>query len=184
MSHLGARETVELAILGAALNCSLEIDEIVGSVRQMVGTKWHPTSDVIVEGLRNLLSEGFVDIEPLRCADCRTREESDGRFHTSIAGRARLEVLLKMKISNFRTPPGSVCIGLKVCLLEVLRHDDRAPQIEELIELHEAEIGRLGEEVYRYQRAFGFVGQWLAHELECLRSEIAWLRELMPDVGG
>lgn len=160
-------ETMRLAVLGALTEGDVSYADLAAGVRHFVERMVGPSLELLGSSLEVLRLEGLIE-----AADGKTGDAAPMRL--TPAGRETFEKLI---LATLRTPMNDIqrlVLALKLRYLDQLPPEDKADQIDLLLELTETELARL--EDLRRSRAGGMFGDWLDQEIAHTDKRLAWLR--------
>lgn len=164
-------DVLDLAVLGVVSEHPSSDAEVVAAVRRVGGTRFHPTADVVAGRIAALARVGLLVPASNQLAGQR-------RWRASQAGRARLRHLLMLRSG----PPGEalagVCVGLKICFLDMLDPEARGAVIDDLLMAHRRELGQARAALERCPRRSPFVQRCLMRDVERWEAELCWLEAL------
>ncbi|RVU33668.1 hypothetical protein EOI86_21165 [Hwanghaeella grinnelliae] len=163
-------ETMRLAVLGALTEGDVSYADLATSVRHFVERMVGPSLELLGSSLEVLRLEGLIE-----AADGRSGDQVPMRL--TPAGRDTFE---KLMLSSLRAPLNDIqrlVLALKLRFIDQLSSEDRADQIDLLLELTETELARL--EDLRRTGAGGMFADWLDQEVDHTGKRRAWLKSCL-----
>ncbi|MEQ8664584.1 MAG: hypothetical protein RIC16_02570 [Rhodospirillales bacterium] len=173
---LTPKEAVRLCALGILADAPTEYGALAASVRHFVSHIIGPSLDVMGQSIELLRYEGLVE-------DVAGDEDDvPGRAGEVLAitdlGRQELSTLLLANVRHGATELNKLIVALKFRFMHSLGDDDRARQIDLLIDLHENEHARLENLRACHAEDAGYLAGWLDQEMAETDRRIQWLKEL------
>ncbi|MSO88918.1 MAG: hypothetical protein EXQ89_02950 [Rhodospirillaceae bacterium] len=162
-------EAVRLAALGLLAEAPVTYGELAVSVRRFISRLIGPSLDLMGTSLQLLRLEGLIELENAGGAESAPLRLTD-------SGRAELIRLLTSRVRAPINDVSKVVVALKLRFLDLLPPEERRAQIDTLIEIAEAERGRLAD-LGKQPETPLFAG-WLDQDLRHAESRLAWLNEL------
>lgn len=163
-------ETMRLAVLGALTEGDVNYADLASGVRHFVERMVGPSLELLGSSLEVLRLEGLIE-----AADGQGGDHAPMRL--TQAGRETFETLM---LATLRTPMNDIqrlVLALKLRYLDQLPTEDKADQIDLLLELTETELARL--EDLRRSGAGGMFGEWLDQEISHSDRRCIWLRSCL-----
>lgn len=163
-------ETMRLAVLGALTEGDVSYADLASGVRHFVERMVGPSLELLGSSLEVLRLEGLIE-----AADGQTGEKTPMRL--TQAGRDAFE---KLMLASLRAPMNDIqrlVLALKLRYLDQLPQEDKADQIDLLLELTETELARL--EDLRRSGTGGMFTDWLDQEIDHTGKRRAWLQSCL-----
>ncbi len=165
-------ETMRLAVLGALTQDDLPYADLAAGVRHFVERMVGPSLELLGSSLEVLRLEGLIEAVGGASGD-------NAPMRLTGAGRHAFEELMN---SSLRAPMNDIqrlVLALKLRFLDQLPPDDKADQIDMLLELTEVELARL-EDLRRTckERLFS---DWLDQEIAHIGARRAWLKACLDE---
>ncbi len=160
-------ETMRLAVLGALTEGEVTYSDLASGVRHFVERMVGPSLELLGSSLEVLRLEGLIE-----AAGGASGDKAPMRL--TQAGRDTFD---KLMLSTLRAPLNDIqrlVLALKLRYLDQLAAEDRADQIDLLLELTETELARL--EDLRRTGASGMFAEWLDQEIAHTDKRRTWLR--------
>jgi Putative AphA-like transcriptional regulator len=174
-------EAVRLAALGELAQANATLGALSVSVRGFVSRLMGPSLDVLGVSIEQLRYEGLIETAGRRAGPGQSLT-ADSELALTEAGRAALRELLRSPVRAPMTDLSKMVVALKLRFLDLLPVEERAAQIEQLVEMAESDLARLKDLAAR--GADGLMGEWLAHDIGEAERWRAWyaakLAELRP----
>ncbi|WP_207478135.1 hypothetical protein [Arenibaculum pallidiluteum] len=172
-NSLMPKEAVRLAVLGQIAQQPMRYADLAAAVRHFTARLVGPSLDLMAPSLELLRYEGLVE------ALDGSGMEDNALLGVTEAGRREFETLMKAAVRAPSTDDlNKLVITLKLRFLHLLEPADRCDQIEQLAELHEAELARLEDLRARHADEPGHLGAWLDHDIGQTRARLAWFADL------
>jgi DNA-binding PadR family transcriptional regulator len=167
---LTPKEAVRLCALGTIASRPMHYSELAGSVRHFTSRIMGPSLELMGISIELLRYEGLVEAQ-----DGRGMED-DSMLTISAAGQRELHTLLTARLR-----PGSdlskLVVALKMRFLDLLDSEERAHQIDLLIEGVDSELARLADLRGSDGEGGSALAAWLDHDIALLESRLAWLED-------
>ena len=155
-------EAVRLTALGELARAETSLGVLSASVRGFVSRLMGPSLDVLGLSIEQLRYEGLI--EPVgRRAGPGQSLTADTVLALTAKGREALVDLLRSPVRAPMTDLSKMVVALKLRFLDLLPAEDRAAQLEQLVEMAETEIARLADLARRGYE--GLLGDWLANDI-------------------
>ena len=166
-------EAVRLTALGELARGGMSLGTLSSSVRGFVSRLMGPSLDVLGLSIEQLRYEGLI--EPLgRRAGPGQSLTADTELALTPAGRETLLELLRSPVRAPMTDLSKMVVALKLRFLDLLPPEDRAAQIEQLVEMSQTELARLEDVAARGYE--GMLGEWLAQDIAVAERWRDWYR--------
>lgn len=171
--ELAARDATMLAVLGAAAEGRDSLggstrDELVASVRHILGRDWLPTHDLIWECLRLAMEKGALDVT------------DDGRVSITVMGRMTLRDLLQSRLPSTKGGLQQACLSMKMCFLEFLEEDDRGDVLKEVKQFLRSELSSVCQACDNCPLRGSLSREWRQREARRLQDDLDWVERLSP----
>ncbi|KIL98533.1 Alanyl-tRNA synthetase [Paramagnetospirillum magnetotacticum MS-1] len=168
---LTPKEAVRLCALGTIASQPMRYSELAGSVRHFTSRIMGPSLELMGISIELLRYEGLVE-----AVDDGQGMEDDAMLAISAAGRRELHSLLTARLR-----PGSdlskLVVALKMRFLGLMEAEERAHQIDLLIEGVDSELARLADLRGSDGEGGSALAAWLDHDMALLESRLAWLED-------
>ncbi len=155
-------EAVRLAALGELSRGNVTLGALSMSVRGFVSRLMGPSLDVLGVSIEQLRYDGMIETVGKRAGPGQSLT-AESELTLTEKGREALRDLLRGPVRGPMTDLSKMVVALKLRFLELLPPEDRAAQLDQLVELAESEIARLKDLVAR--GADGLMGEWLAQDI-------------------
>jgi DNA-binding PadR family transcriptional regulator len=167
MPRLGDRalipaEAVRLAALGELSRGDVTLGALSMAVRGFVSRLMGPSLDVMGVSIEQLRYEGLIETVGKR-AGAGQSLTAESQLTLTDKGREMLLDLLRGPVRAPMTDLSKMVVALKLRFFDLLPNEDRAAQLDQLVELAESEIARLKDLVQR--GAEGLMGEWLVRDI-------------------
>lgn len=169
---LTPKEAVRLCALGILADGPATYAALAASVRHFVSHIIGPSLDVMGQSIELLKYEGLVD------TDENTASRDEETLSITEMGRTELKTLLLANVRHGATELNKLVVALKFRFMHTLSDEDRVEQIDLLIDMFENEQVRLETLMAAHARDEGFLGDWLAREMDEVASRVSWLNML------
>ncbi len=171
-NSLTPRESIRLCALGILAQSvdqdPINYDELVYAVRHFVSRITGPSLDLMGESVELLKHEGLVSpVEPVNSQNpCLKITDS---------GISMLKTLLQANVRIGNNDLNELIISLKFRFFHFLTTDEQKFQVENLINIYDAELIRLDDLMHHHKNDSNYLSEWLAHDTQRLESRINWL---------
>jgi len=169
---LTPKEAVRLCALGILADGPSSYASLAAEVRHFVSHIIGPSLDVMGQSVELLKYEGLVDVSGVE--DARDEEI----LTISELGRSELKALLLANLRHGATELNKLIVALKFRFMHTLSDEDRAHQVDMLIDMFENEQVRLETLNATHADDHGYLGTWLEREMVEVESRITWLKTL------
>jgi hypothetical protein len=164
-------EAVRLAALGELARANTTLGALSVSVRGFVSRLMGPSLDVLGVSIEQLRYEGLIETVGRRSGPGQSLT-AESELALTANGSEALRELLRSPVRAPMTDLSKMVVALKLRFLDLLPADERAAQIEQLVEMAETEIARLKDLAAR--GADGLMGEWLVHDIGEAERWRAW----------
>lgn len=173
-NSLMPKETVRLCALGTLIQAGpMRYADLAAGIRHFTGRIVGPSLDLMGTSLELLKIEGLVEAVEGNGMD------DNALLAVTAGGRAEFATLMR---ANLRAPSSDdlnkLVITLKMRFIHLLDRDERADQVDRLIELHEAELMRLEDLRRLHAGEAGHLAAWLDHDIARIRATLCWFEDL------
>jgi hypothetical protein len=155
-------EAVRLTALGELARAEMSLGALSAAVRGFVSRLMGPSLDVLGLSIEQLRYEGMVEPRGKRAGPGQSLT-ADTVLALTDKGRESLLDLLRSPVRAPMTDLSKMVVALKMRFLDLLPDDERADQLEQLVEMAETEIARLADLAQRGYE--GLLGEWLAQDI-------------------
>ncbi len=162
-------EAIRLCALGVLADAPMRYADLANEVRHFASRIVGYSLDILGPSLELLRYEGLTE------STDSLGDPGEAVLSITETGVTELHALL---ISNVRAPVDDInklVVALKFRFLHLLNSAEQRAQIEGLIEICHSELERLGDLRDDHGREDSHLGPWLDHDIDQLRSRIAWL---------
>ena len=168
---LTPKEVARLCALGTlADQADLPYSELAASIRYFIDRIQGPSLDVLGSSIELLKYEGLV---------LTTDKNGETCLSLSERGLRELHVLLKAQIRPGATDLNKLIISLKFRFLHLLNGNERAVQIEVLLDTVEVELARFEDLREHHADVSGYLLAWLDQEIRELSTRASWLKQVL-----
>jgi hypothetical protein len=155
-------EAVRLTALGELARGEMSLGVLSAAVRGFVSRLMGPSLDVLGLSIEQLRYEGMIEPRGKRAGPGQSLT-ADTELALTAKGRETLLDLLRSPVRAPMTDLSKMVVALKLRFLDLLAADDRAAQLEQLVEMSETELARLADLAARGYE--GMLGDWLAQDI-------------------
>jgi hypothetical protein len=166
---------VRLAALGELAGANATLGALSVSVRGFVSRLMGPSLDVLGVSIEQLRYEGLIETIGRRAGPGQSLTADSELALTPETAMRALRELLRSPVRAPMTDLSKMVVALKLRFLDLLPVEERAAQIEQLVEMAEGEIARLKDLAAR--GADGLMGEWLVHDIGEAERWRAWYAE-------
>jgi hypothetical protein len=167
-------EAVRLAALGELARGNATLGALSVSVRGFVSRLMGPSLDVMGFNIEQLRYDGLIETIGRRAGPGQSLT-AESELALTDKGRESLRELLRSPVRAPMTDLSKMVVALKLRFLDLLPVEERAGQIEQLVEMAETEIARLKDLAAR--GTDGLMGEWLAQDIAEAERWRAWYAE-------
>ena len=165
---LTPKEAVRLCALGTLADQTMRYSDLAGSVRHFCSRIMGPSLDLMGLSIELLRYEGLLD-----AVDGKGMED-DALLAISESGRRELKTLLTARLRP-SSDLSKLVIALKFRFLHLLDGEERARQMDMLLDQGESELARLEDLRDASQQESPALRAWLDHDIHQLRERLDWL---------
>jgi len=155
-------EAVRLTALGELARAEMSLGALSAAVRGFVSRLMGPSLDVLGLSIEQLRYEDLVEPRGKRAGPGQSLS-ADTMLALTGKGREKLCDMLRSPVRAPMTDLSKMVVALKMRFIDLLPEEDRAAQVEQLVEMAEMEIARLQDLAAR--NVDGLLGEWLAHDI-------------------
>jgi hypothetical protein len=174
-------EAVRLAALGELAQANATLGALSMSVRGFVSRLMGPSLDVLSFNIEQLRLEGLIETVGRRAGPGQSLT-AESELALTGTGREALRELLRGPVRAPMTDLSKMIVALKLRFLDLLPAEERAGQIEQLVEMAETEIARLKDLAAR--GAEGLMGEWLARDIAEAERWRTWYADKLAALRG
>jgi DNA-binding PadR family transcriptional regulator len=168
---LTPKEAIRLCALGTLAVKTYRYSVLANSVRHFISHMLGPSLDMMGSSIELLKYEGLV--QSLHHNDTTDEEE----VAITSAGRTELRNLLTANVRSSAQDLNDLIIALKFRFLHLLPAIDQKDQIALLMDVCEAELGRLENLRSHHSNDAGHLASWLDQALNETEARLAWLNQ-------
>jgi hypothetical protein len=172
-------EAVRLTALGELSRAEMSLGALSAAVRGFVSRLMGPSLDVMGLSIERLRYEDLVEPKGKRAGPGQSLS-ADTVLALTPKGHEALCELLRSPVRAPMTDLSKMVVALKMRFLDVLPAEERAAQVEQLVEMAEMEIARLNDLAARGND--GLLGEWLAHDIGEATRWRDWYREKLASM--
>lgn len=155
-------EAVRLTALGELARAEMSLGALSAAVRGFVSRLMGPSLDVLGLSIEQLRYEDLVEARGKRAGPGQSLS-ADTVLALTDKGQAKLREMMQSPVRAPMTDLSKMVVALKMRFLDLLPPEERAPQVEQLVEMADMEIARLQDLASRGNE--GLLGEWLAHDI-------------------